>query len=102
MKKFTAIVLAAILLTLTFSTAFAKTVYDADKLHFVIVARDEETNETYCTIVTYKTTVKRIAAGLVYEVYMMEANSLVPVDFSIDAENNVILVNHLTNEAITQ
>lgn len=102
MKKFVAIILAALLLTLTASTALAKTVYDPEKLHFVIVAKDEETNVTYCTIVTYKTAVKRIAAGLVYEVYMLEADSLVPVDFSIDAENNVILINRLTNEAITQ
>lgn len=102
MKKFTVIILVAILLTLTASTAFAKTVYDPDKLHFVIVARDEKTDETYVTTVTYKTAVKRISAGLVYEVYMLEADSLVPVDFSIDDEKAVTLVNRLTNEPITQ
>lgn len=101
MKKFVAIILAALLLTLTASTALAKTVYDPDKLHFVIVAEDEESGKTYCTVVTYKTVVKRIQAGLVYEVYMLEADALVPVDFSIDAEKAVILVSRITGEQIT-
>ena len=102
MKKFAAIIIIAIMTVMTISTAFAKTAYDPEKLHFVIVAVDEETEETYTTTVTYKTTVKRIQAGLVKEVYLLDMNRLIPVDFSIDAENNVILVNHLTNEPITQ
>lgn len=103
MKKFAALILAVVLLTLTASTAFAKTVYDPEKLHLVIVAADEETKETYCTIVTYKTAVKRILAGLVYEVYMLEADSLVPVDFQADAtQNAVVFTNRLTGEPITQ
>ena len=103
MKKFVAIILAAILLTLTASTAFAKTVFDPEKLHFVIVAADEKTGETYVTTVTYKTVVKRILAGLVYEVYLLEADSLVPVDFSADATLKAVsFTNRLTGEAITQ
>lgn len=103
MKKFAALILAVVLLTLTASTAFAKTVYDPEKLHFVIVAADEETKETYCTIITYKTAVKRILAGLVYEVYLLEADSLVPVAFQVDTTlNAVVFTNRLTGEPITQ
>lgn len=102
MKKFTAIILAAILLTLTTSTAFAKTVYDSEKLHFVIVAEDEKTHETYVTTVTYKTAVKRILSGLVYEIYMLESDSIVPVDWTNGEGETITLVNRLTNEAITQ
>lgn len=102
MKKFAALILAVLLLTLTASTALAKTVYDPDKIMFVIVAADEETSETYVTTVTLKTTVKRIKAGQVYEVYMLNADSLVPVDFTVDEENAVHLVNRLTQEEIPQ
>ena len=102
MKKITAIILAALLLTLTAATALAKTTYDPEKLHLVIVAADEKTGDTYCTIVTLKTAVKRIAAGLVYEVYMLEADSLVPVDFTKNESGEIILTNRLTLEAITQ
>jgi len=103
MKKFAALILAVILLTLTASTAFAKTVYDPEKLHFVIVASDEKTGDTYVTTVTYKTAVKRILAGLVYEVYLLEADSLVPVDFVADTTlKAVALTNRITGEPITQ
>lgn len=101
MKKISALILAVVLLTLTASTAFAKTTYDPDKLHFVIVAADEETRATYVTTVSYKTAAKRIAAGLVYEIYMLESDSIVPVDFS-SADGVVTLVNRLTGEQITQ
>ena len=102
MKKFVAIILAAILLTLTTSTALAKTVYDSEKLHFVIVAKDEKTHDTYVTTVTYKTAVKRIASGLVYEIYLLEADSIVPVDWTKTEDGTITLVNRLTNEAIEQ
>lgn len=103
MKKFASLILAVVLLALTAAPALAKTVYDPEKLHFVIVAKDEKTGETYVTTVTYKTTVKRIIAGLVYEVYMLEADSLVPVDFQVDTTlNTVAFTNRLTGEPITQ
>lgn len=102
MKKFTALILAAILLTLTASTALAKTTYDPEKLHFVIVAADEKTGDTYCTIVTLKTAVKRITAGLVYEIFLLESDSLVPVDFAKNENGEIVLTNRLTLEAITQ
>ncbi len=102
MKKYTAIILAVILLTLTAAPAFAKTVYDSEKLHFVIVAADEESKETYVTTVTYKTAVKRIAAGLVYEIFLLDADSLIPVDFKVDDVKAVTLVNRMTGETIAQ
>ena len=102
MKKFTAIILAAILLTLTASTALAKTVYDPDKMHFIIVAADEETKETYVAEVTYKTVLKRVAANLVYEVYLLEADGLIPLSFTVDAYGTVTLTSNITGETIAQ
>lgn len=102
MKKITAAILAILLLTLTTSAALAKTTYDPNKLHFVILAADEKTGETYVTAVTYKTAVKRIATGLVYEVYLMEENSLIPVDFATNEDGEIILTNRITLEIIEQ
>lgn len=101
MKKITAIILVAILISLTSAPALAKTVYDPEKLHFIIVAIEEETHDTYMTEVTYKTVVNRVMAGLVYEVYMLEADGLVPVDFAI-IDGSVILTSRITGETVTQ
>lgn len=97
MKKIFAAVLAIVLLTATCSTAFAKAMYDPEKPYFVIVARDEVTGETYVTEIGLKTTIKRIKANLVYEVYFIEADGLVPLDFEI-VEDKVIFTNKLTKE----
>lgn len=99
MKKIFAIALAIVLLAATCSTAFAKATYDPEKPYFVIVARDGETGETYVTEVGLKTTIKRIKANLVYEVYFIEADGLVPLDFEV-VEDDVIFINKLTNEPL--
>lgn len=100
MKKFAALVLAVVLFSLVTLPAFAKTTYDPEKLQFVIVAADEETNETYVTMVGYKTVMKRIALGLVYQVFLIEADCLVELQFSLNADNEYILTNPLTMEEI--
>lgn len=101
MKKFSALLIALILLALTASTAFAKTTYDPEKPCFVIVAEDEKTGATYVTEVTYKTAAKRILAGLVYEVYMLEADALVACDFVVE-EGKVIITSTVTGEVIPE
>lgn len=101
MKKFAALLIALVLLTLTASTAFAKTTYDPEKPCFVIVAKDEETEMTYVTEVSYKTAMKRITAGLVYEVYLLEADSLVKLEMVATPEGEWTLVNPNTNEVVT-
>lgn len=99
MKKIFAAVLAIVLLAATCSTAFAKATYDPEKPYFVIVACDEETGETYVTEIGLKTTIKRIKANLVYEVYFIEADGLVPLDFEI-VEDDVVFTNKLTKEPL--
>lgn len=101
MKKFSALLIALVLLTLTASTAFAKTTYDPEKPCFVIVAKDDETGMTYVTEVSYKTVMKRVAAGLVYEVYLLEADSLVRLEMVATPEGEWTLVNPNTNEVVT-
>jgi hypothetical protein len=103
MKKITAIIMVSILIIMTSATALAKTVYDPEKLHFLIVAKDEKTRDTYVTTVSYKTAVKRIVANLVYEIYMLESDSIVPVDYVVDETlNAVAFTNRLTGELIEQ
>lgn len=101
MKKFTAIVLAIVLL-LAATTACAKTTYDPEKLCFVIVAKDAETGNTYVTEVTYKTAVKRVAAGQVYEIYVLESDALVKVEVETDEEGKPTFIQSITKEVITQ
>ena len=102
MKKFAALLIALVLLTLTASTAFAKTVYDPEKTCFVVVAKDEETGSTYVTELGYKATVKRIAAGLVYDLFILEVDALVRVEFKVTMEHEVILTHSITGENITE
>lgn len=101
MKKLAALILAALILAATAATALAKTTYDPGKLHFIIVAADEDTGDTYATIITYKTALKRIKAGHVYELYLLESDALVPVDYTITADG-VTLTNRMTGAKITQ
>ena len=101
MKKFTAIVLAIVLLLAT-ATACAKTAYDPEKLCFVIIAKDAETGDTYVTEVTYKTAVKRVSAGLVYEIYVLESDALVKVEVETDEEGKPVFIQSTTKEVITQ
>lgn len=101
MKKFTAIVLAIVLL-LAATTACAKTTYDPEKLCFVIVAKDAETGDTYVTEVTYKTAVKRVTAGLVYEIYVLESDALVKVEVETNEEGKPTFIQSITKEVITQ
>lgn len=101
MKKFAAIALAIVLLFAT-ATACAKTTYDPEKLCFVIVAKDGETGDTYVTEVTYKTAVKRVAAGLVYEIYVLESDALVKVEVETDEEGKPTFIQSITKEVITQ
>lgn len=101
MKKFTAIALAIVLL-FTAATACAKTTYDPEKLCFVIVAKDTETGDTYVTEVTYKTAAKRVAAGLVYEIYVLESDALVKVEVETDEEGKPVFIQSITKEVITQ
>lgn len=101
MKKFTAIVLAIVLLFAA-ATACAKTAYDPEKLCFVIIAKDAETGDTYVTEVTYKTAAKRVAAGLVYEIYVLESDALVKVEVETDEEGKPTFIQSITKEVITQ
>lgn len=101
MKKFAAITLAIILLLATV-TAYAKTTYDPEKPCFVIVAKDDETGGTYVTEVTYKTAAKRVAAGLVYEIYVLESDALVRVEVETDEEGKTVFIHGVTKEVITQ
>ena len=100
MKKIVATILTVALLLTCVSSAFAKATYDPEKLCFVIVAIDEETRETYVTEVSYKTTMKRINAGLVYEVYLLEADSLVRLEM-VETDGEWTLVNLNTEEIVT-
>jgi len=102
MKKFTAIILAIVLLFAAATTACAKTTYDPEKLCFVIVAKDAETGDTYVTEVTYKTAVKRVAAGQVYEIYVLESDALVKVEVETDEEGKPVFIQSITKEVITQ
>lgn len=101
MKKLAAVALAIVLLFATV-TAYAKTTYDPEKLCFVIVAKDDETGDTYVTEVTYKTAAKRVAAGLVYEIYVLESDALVKVEVETDEEGKTIFIHSVTKEVITQ
>lgn len=101
MKKFAAVALAIVLLLATV-TAYAKTPYDPEKPCFVIVAKDDETGDTYVTEVTYKTAAKRVAAGLVYEIYILESDALVRVEVETDEEGKTVFTHSVTKEVITQ
>lgn len=102
MKKFATIAIAIVLLFATVTAAVAKTTYDPEKLCFVIVAKDAETGETYVTEVTYKTAAKRVAAGLVYEIYVLESDALVKVEVEMDEEGKPVFIQSVTKEVITQ
>lgn len=101
MKKLTAIVLALVLLTLTAAPALAKTVYDPEKDHFVIVCSETADSEIYVTTVTLRTLKTRVAKTYIYEIYWMRENSLQRVKTKTDlSTGKIFLLDFETDEPI--
>ena len=101
MKKVLALVLV---LSVVFSAvpAFAKTAYDPDKTHLVIVAWDSEDECVYTSVVTYKTAIKRILSGDIYEIYLLEAECLLKLDWGVAENGRAYITNPVTEREILQ
>lgn len=92
MKKLIALILIALTLTTIAAPAFAKTIYDPEKIQLVITARDEKTGETYITVVNVKTALNRIEKGLVYQVYLLASEGLEPAEIVTKEDGSVAIV----------
>ena len=72
MKKIVALVLSLVLI-LSCASASARTVFDAnrEKIHFVVLTYDDETDETFTAVWTFKTVISRIAAAMPEAMYLV-------------------------------
>lgn len=100
MKKTIAIILIIATILTTCATAFAKTNYDPEKPHFVVVAWDPEDPDAtmYTTVLTYKNLVKLAKNNCLQEAYELECDGFAPMYWKIAEDGAVTFFYTYTNE----
>lgn len=86
MKKIVALVLSLVLI-LSCASASARTAFDAnrEKIHFVVLAYDDEADETFTAVWTFKTVISRIEKGEnFFELLAMECDGFIPCRWEVD------------------
>lgn len=105
MKKIIALALVIMTLVTVSCTACAKTAYDPDKAHFVVVAWDPDDTinaPMYTTVVTYKTLVRLAKNHCLQEAYELESDGLAPLEWTVTEEGEVIFTWKYTGEVMEE
>lgn len=103
MKKIFALILS-IALMLFCASASARTAFDAnrEKIHFVVLAYDDETDETFTAVWTFKTVISRIEKSEnFFELLAMECDSFIPCRWEVDVDGNGHIYSTLDDHEIT-
>lgn len=100
MKKVIALVLIiAIALSVVISASADRVRYDTNKDIFVVVAADDN-GVTYTATLQRKAVEKLIKANALYDLYLLECDSLVPLDWNIMNENQIVITSKITGEVL--